>query len=144
MKTQINKSEIFTTAWEYLRAGIADNMSEALKSAWKSAKGTSEFKSTYQRVGEINDVKSVFNAVSRGFSEFYSLTERRFTAFHEVAETVLEFVAENSKGFQADIASKALKYGNPTDKQAWCVAFEFIKIKDQYDAWVSKNTLKIA
>lgn len=106
----------------------------------KQLKMTQEFKSTYQKVAEIADAKTAFNTVSRGFSEDFK--NGRFTAYHEIGETVLEFVRDCSSTFCADIAKKALQYGNPSEKQAWCVAFEFIKIKHQYEAWVESQSSK--
>ena len=44
------------------------------------------------------------------------------------AETILDIVKNKSKGFQADIANKALQYGKITEKQAWCIVFEFKNI----------------
>lgn len=101
---------------------------------------TTEFKSTYQKVSELTDVKLVFNGISSGFTQEYS--NGRFTSYHEIPETVLEFVRDCSATFCADIAKKALQYGSPSEKQSWCVAFEFIKIKHQYEAWVEAQSTK--
>lgn len=103
---------------------------------------TTEFKSTYQKVSEIADAKAAFNCISAGFTQEYSNQYRRFTAYHEIGETILEFVRDCSATFCADIAKKALQYGNPSEKQSWCVAFEFIKIKHQYEAWVEAQSTK--
>lgn len=42
MKT-FNKSEIFTKAWELLKKGVFNTISEALQNAWKYAKGFLKF-----------------------------------------------------------------------------------------------------
>ena len=101
---------------------------------------TTEFKSTYEKVSEIKEVKIAFNCVSRGFSESYE-NGKGFTEYHEIGETILEFVRDCSTTFVSDIATKALKYGNPSDKQSWCVSFEFIKIQHIYESWV-ENKIK--
>jgi len=100
------------------------------------------FKSTFDRVKEITKVGDVFNHVSRGFSEDFE-TGKGFTAYHEIAETILEFVRDCSASFSADIASKALEFGNVSEKQSWCVSFEFLKIKHQFEAWVESVTKDI-
>lgn len=67
----------------------------------------------------------------------------------EFVELVLEFIAAKSAGFQADIAkraiesAKAVNHAFPvyrmSEKQAWCVEFEFAKLKDQFEEWYSKS-----
>ena len=95
-------------------------------------------KNTYQKVSEIVDVKEAYNCISAGFTQEFK--NGRFTEYHEIGETVLEFVRDCSITFCNEIATKALQYGNPSEKQSWCVAFEFIKIKHQYEAWVESQT----
>ncbi len=41
---------------------------------------------------------------------------------------ILEDVAQGSKGFQSDIAKRALESGRLSEKQAWCIAYEAKKI----------------
>lgn len=83
-------------------------------------------KSTYQIVSEVTDVKEIYN-------NLYS------TRISEGGETILEFVSEKSESFVKDIAAKMLKGYSMTSKQTWCVAYEFIKIKKLYSAWVEKQ-----
>jgi len=42
--------------------------------------------------------------------------------------TILIAVSEKSKGFQSDVAKKAIQYNRMSDKQAWCIAYEFKNI----------------
>lgn len=99
------------------------------------------FKSTYEKVSEIKEVKLVFDSVSRGFSQDHE-TGKGFTSYHEIGETILEFVRDCSTSFVSDIAAKALKFGNPSDKQSWCVAYEFVKIQHMYESWVESQIEK--
>ncbi|HKK12405.1 MAG TPA: hypothetical protein VJ945_06210 [Flavobacteriaceae bacterium] len=99
------------------------------------------FKSTYQRVSELENVKDVFNFIKGGFDADYE-TMKGFTSFSEMPETILKFVKDCSKGFQSDVATKTLKYGNMSEKQAWCVAFEFIKIKNLFSTYLNELSVK--
>ncbi len=81
MKTQINKSELFT--------GIITN-------------GIS-------KDSDITDIKEVV----------YNMPESNDFLF------ILNEVKNNSKGFQKDIADKGLNGMNLSEKQSWCVAYEF-------------------
>jgi len=98
-------------------------------------------KSTYQKVEELTNVKEVFNFIKSGFDSDYE-TMKGFTSFSDMPETILEFVRDCSKGFQSDVATKALKYGNMSEKQAWCVAFEFIKIKELFTTYLNELGVK--
>lgn len=63
--------------------------------------------------------------------------------FGEVGTLVLEFIRDCSGSFCSDIAKKALTNGwDLSDKQAWCVSFEFIKIKHQFAAWAEQDMKK--
>lgn len=70
------------------------------------------------------DAKSVFNCLSFDYNDkCYSLT----------AESILKAVKNYSEGFVADIATRFSSPSNKfemSEKQAWCVAFAFIKIKN--------------
>jgi hypothetical protein len=46
---------------------------------------------------------------------------------------------ENIKEIVADIAAKYLKYNNSSEKQAWCMAYEAIKINHMIDSWIEKQ-----
>lgn len=63
---------------------------------------------------------------------------RFFTERSEFQYIVLDFVRKTSKGFQADVANKAYQY-KLSDKQAWCVAFEFDKLRNQFDSFIASE-----
>lgn len=86
------------------------SFSECLKEAWEIEKMTKQ--DVYNSINEYS-VRSLQNILITKDAEFY---------------TILEVVADRSKGFQADIATKALKYRNITEKQAWCIAYEYKKV----------------
>lgn len=123
MKTTFNKSEIFKQAWSDLKDGIYNTISEALKYAWSVAKGTAKSLIEYLKEEDVKQIFSYLTPFSSSYSRKYS------DKYWELeAEKILNFVAEKSKGFQADIAEKALKFTRISEKQAWCVAFEFKKL----------------
>lgn len=59
----------------------------------------------------------------------------------ETIETIFEFIADVSQGFQADIAKRAIeaqeKHGRIrlSEKQAWCIEFEMQKLAPQFKSW---------
>ena len=91
-------------------------------------------KNIFEITKGITEVKDVFEIVNSGFTKEYE--NGRFTEFNDVADTILRFVKDTSATFASDVAEKALKYGNPSYKQSWVIAFEFIKNIHLYDAWV--------
>ena len=63
-----------------------------------------------------NDVKTVFNILR------WSLNSEA------LVNEILTTVENKSKGFQAEIAKKALTGTTLSEKQTWCVAFEYKKV----------------
>ncbi len=114
MKNQINKSELFKMAWAFAKDGSGTSFSESLKIAWNVAKGEV---SGFTRESKVSDIKDCL----------YMHPE------HTETLHVLTTVKNNSKGFHKDIAEKGLEYlaekgmdvRSLSEKQAWCVAFEF-------------------
>ena len=88
---------------------------------------TAEFKSDVQVASEITDARRAFYFLSNP-----AVNGNKVSGFEVnyggVGETILVNVAENAGGFQADIAKKALDGMRISDKQAWCVAFAFLKL----------------
>lgn len=88
------------------------------------------FKSNYEQVRELKvagNAKAVFGQLR--LDGGFDMGSRDFTEWSDNAEIILEEVAKSGNGFKKDIAAKALKYKTMTEKQAWCVAFDFITIK---------------
>lgn len=85
-------------------------------------------KSTYERANEMNSPASVKSQVN-----FFEEND-------ELQATILEFVRDCSSSFCSDICSKMIaNQWNLSEKQAWCVGYEFIKIKHQLPAWSEKQ-----
>ncbi len=112
--TNYNKSEILKRAWEMFNSTSNydsiedckyDTFATCLKDSWTMAKNT-----TSELMNDNYSIKEIFTILENRDFNFTS---------------ILEIVANNSKGFQSDIAKKALKYNSMTTKQAWCVAYEF-------------------
>jgi hypothetical protein len=57
----------------------------------------------------------------------------------EIAETIAEFLRDCSTTFVSDIAAKYLKYNSCSEKQAWCMTFEAMKINHMIDSWIEKQ-----
>lgn len=79
---------------------------------------------------EIKSIESL--NVKQVWNELTSLVSKEFEGndklWNDVVLFILEVVSENGEGFKKDIAEKALDYVNISEKQAWCVAYEFVKI----------------
>lgn len=87
------------------------------------------FKSNYEQVRELKvagNAKAVFSQLR--LDGGFDMGSRDFTEWSDNAEIILEEVAKNGSGFKKDIATKALKYKSMSEKQAWCIAFDFIAI----------------
>jgi hypothetical protein len=87
------------------------------------------FKSNFEQVRELKvagNAKAVFGQLR--LDGGFDMGSRQETEWALNAEIILEEVAKNGSGFKKDIATKALKYKNISEKQAWCVAFDFIAI----------------
>ena len=71
------------------------------------------------------NAKNVFNCLSFDYNDrCYSLT----------ADSILKAVMQNCNGFVKDIATKYQDASNKyamSEKQAWCIAFAFIKIENE-------------
>jgi len=103
--SKYNKSEIMKQAWRFFkRLGDLTTFSECLSDAWAIAKQGNETDYSHYTVTEI----------------FNQLDNHDF-----MFNTILEIVSEKGNGFKKDIAIKALKYNRLSEKQAWCVAYEF-------------------
>lgn len=124
MKSSINKSLLMKTAHliaSTLEGNYSARLKEALKMAWKGAR-----KAATKLVDMAKwSAKEVFNAIC---AKNYGGKFNNRIEWTENAEHILNVVAENSLGFQADIADRALEGNNISDKQVWCVAFEFLKV----------------
>ena len=71
------------------------------------------------------NAKAVFNCLNFNYSD---------KCYSADADSILKFVAKYSKEFAADIAKKYSDVSNKyemTEKQAWCIAFAFIKINQK-------------
>ncbi len=90
------------------------------------------FKSNYEQVRQLKvagNAKAVFSELRTVGSQFNHLAKGYdVIEWSENAEIILEEVAKNGSGFKKEIALKAMKYKRMTEKQAWCVAFDFIAI----------------
>ncbi|MCL2311886.1 MAG: hypothetical protein FWC41_05295 [Firmicutes bacterium] len=68
--------------------------------------------------------KEIFDILNN----FFNYNEKSYAV---KSMQILEYVAENSKHFAKDIAKKYADASNKyemSDKQKWCVAYEFLKI----------------
>lgn len=103
-----------------------------------------DFKNDYQKIYEnYNKPSDVFDRIKYGFDDSFSYKAgKRNTEWSNVPEIILEFVRDTSKGFQSDVAAKALEYGNPSEKQSWAISYEFIKLKNKYPNWVRSRIKK--
>lgn len=76
---------------------------------------------------KASSVKENFNILQNiGFCTGYD--SGRYTERTEYQYMILDHVKNHSTGFQSDIADKG-SYYKMSDKQAWCVCFEFDKLK---------------
>jgi len=93
-------------------------------------------KSTYEKVAEFTQKDQL--AFLQDEFYFHSTA-----SMNEAAETVAEFIRDCSSNFCSDIAKKLLETKRCSEKQAWCLAYEFFKIKHLYEAWVEETTKDI-
>lgn len=56
-----------------------------------------------------------------------------------IAEVIAEFLRDCSTSFVTDIAKKYLESKKVSEKQAWCMTFEAIKINHMIDSWIEKE-----
>lgn len=103
------KSQIFTTAWAYIKANIFTNISDALKAAWKEYKTklalrAGEVKLTFRKAnGEITERTATLHysfmpsswkrnrAAKLGLIVFWSITDGAFRSCR--IERLLEFTS---------------------------------------------------
>ena len=116
MKT---KRQIMTEAHQIAKTfegNYSACLSEALKISWENAKNnfTPDFIAIKNSNLSEMTVKDIYENISLGFLKNSA-----------IANEILQTVAERSKGFQKDIANKVLLGENISDKQAWCVAYEY-------------------
>ncbi len=82
---------------------------------------------TLNDLRKSNNAKNVFQIISMGWNsreKFYSNKSCQ----------IMDAIKENSNGFVVDIATKFENISNPykmSEKQAWCLAFAFIKIQNE-------------
>lgn len=104
--SKINKSELFKVAWLFFNSGD-DSFSDCLKTAWNHVRGI----------------------VTNGVSKESSVSDIKECVYLNAGSTdsewILSIVKTQSKGFQKDIANKGLSGINLSEKQSWCVAYEF-------------------
>ena len=127
MKT---KSQIFKEAHIIAKTFEGDYracFAEALMISYKNAKEgfTPDFVKVKLNPIDKTNPKSIFNALNGHFEGGkFNLT----IVWNHFANEIFLTVSEKSRGFQADIAKKALLGQNISDKQKWCVAFEYQKV----------------
>jgi hypothetical protein len=75
----------------------------------------------FNRLRVDKNAKRIFDILFRG----WSYNNKEYSA---KSREILDFVASNIKGFQADIAAKAKSIDayEMTQKQIWCIAYAFI------------------
>jgi len=61
---------------------------------------------------------------------------------NEIAEMIADFLKDCSTTFVSDIAGKYTTI-NISEKQAWCMTFESIKIAHMFEAWMEKNSITL-
>lgn len=108
---------------------------------------TTTFKSTYQKIYELTDVKKVKQELSFGIGDGIGNSAHNYKEWDEYAETILQFVAFVECGFQSDIAKRALeKPFRLSEKQEWAVAFAFINNKSQqrFASFLEKTNEELA
>ena len=76
----------------------------------------------------MNDYEAAAVATTKEI--FRSLHQDIDGEYNEGALIVLEIVRDNCSGFQSDIAEKALEGKKLSEKQRWCIAFAFDKVRD--------------
>ncbi len=117
MKTNYNKSEIFSMAWGMFKSEVG-SFSACLKAAWNEAKNTTK------KVAEVvvRNVKEAF--------ELINLFDFRAGIRSSEGDSIIKMVAENGNGVARKIA-ESFKYSENelTVKQAWCVAYEYMRVK---------------
>lgn len=114
-----------------------EKQSRVMKKAW------SEYKSYDNQVSSFQTEKSFAECLADAWimenttiqDVYTSINENTVKEIRDILITcdfnsvvVLEVVAERSSSYVADIARKAIKYSRISEKQAWCVAYEYKKV----------------
>lgn len=112
-----------------------EKQTRVMKMAWKSFKNSSNWESSFTFINSFSDcleeawyVENCTQTTSEFTNEHYSLSEVYgiLETQDYYYETILETVLENSKtGYKVNIAKNGLKYKSLSEKQAWCMAYEF-------------------
>ena len=98
-------------------------------------------KNTFTDFGAVNAITSAKGSYDQLNSGRFTGNKNNFSyEYTGKGNTILEFVKDNSTGFQKDIAERALDKQMPmSEKQAWAVSYEFIKLKPKYEEWAIKK-----
>ena len=83
---------------------------------------------TYQLTASLTNKKEIFDIIY--------MNTNMSGGIHEI---IAEFLRDCSTTFVSDIATKYIEHKNPTEKQAWCMTFEFIKINHMLAVWIEKE-----
>lgn len=115
----------FTFLLVYIKKGVI------FVQAIKLIKNTEIMKSENQLTAELlerNDVKELKNNLTLIYTKSkYTVSTHsgELTDIVSFGDTLLELISRNSNDFTKDIAGKCLENEyNPTEKQAWCLAFQ--------------------
>lgn len=95
-------------------------------------------KTTYENTAELlksENKKAIYDTI------YLSSNMSRIDACAGVAGVIADFLADCSTSFVSDIAKKFGEY-RISEKQAWCMTFEAIKIQHMFDAWVENELSK--
>lgn len=93
-------------------------------------------KNTYETLAEMTTVKEVLAVIELNSSMIGNKVSGYKSSYEDGAEIVLNFVKDNAKDFASDIAEKALRFGNMSDKQAYKVAITVINMKSEFISYL--------
>jgi len=97
-----------------------------------SSNNEQNMKSTYEQTAEL--------LKSENKKDIFDLLYMNQGMVGGVAETIAEFLRDCSTTFVNDIAYKYIANRfHVSEKQAWCMTFEAIKINHMIDAWIEKE-----
>lgn len=88
---------------------------------------TKDFKSTDQQLKEAS-VKTIHDCIVTERADNWDKFSNQ-SNWADVALMILMTVSECGSGFKKDIATKAIESVNISEKQAWCVAYEFVNVR---------------
>lgn len=105
------QARVMKQAWEMFRDYNSQvSFKDCLSTAWNIERGI-----ITNGVTKDSDVSTLKTAVW--------MCSNSTDALH-----ILYTIRDNSKGFHKDIAEKALNGMNLSEKQAWCIAYEYKKV----------------